>query len=221
MQLWVNSTLVEALPVDSVNSTQMQLWVNPASGATAQPNAHSLWPEPLVVRNTCGVDVQVDRCRVRSKTAQTYRCNKCNVKVVQLSRIFGSFPPPGMGSIPKDDVEAFFKDSSGMTPADTKARYTEMVSCYEVAEEFFACDGEFLPLSVRPTRGFDSDRTLYDQSLREVLCESVFRHSSTNHSRHAADNPIERERERERESLHVVYFDILARIACGMPLTIP
>ena len=145
------------------------------------------------------MDVQVDRSRVRSKTAQTYRCNKCNVKVVQLSRIFGSFPPPSMGSIPKDDVEAFFKDSSGMTPADTKARYTEMVSRYEVAEEFFACDGEFLPLSVWRTRGFDSDRTLYDQSLREVLCESVFRHSSTNHLRHAADNPIERERERERE----------------------
>ncbi len=46
-----------------------------------------------------------------------------------------------------------------MDPRTTKDKWNNLVKSYVGGEEYFAFDGEFVPLSVWSVRGFDATRT--------------------------------------------------------------
>ena len=113
-----------------------------------------------IVCGSCGVLTDPTKLRLRATSANIVRqCNKCNCKTVQLSRIFGSWPPPNACEIPADELQAFFKDIHGLNPKETKAKYDARLSRFTTSEEYFAFEGEYLPLGVWSQRGFDGDRT--------------------------------------------------------------
>ncbi len=102
-----------------------------------------------------------------------WQCNKCNCKTAQLSRIFGAWPPPGLEAAPKDQLQAFFRNTHGLNPVATKAKFDESLSGHVVSEEYFDCEGEYLPPAVWATRGFDAERTAGLHSLLYVVHSSI------------------------------------------------
>ena len=87
------------------------------------------------------------------------RCNSKTVKTIQLTRMFVSWPSPQSGGIPPTDLQAFFAETHGKNPKETPAAFDAKLSHYHTAKGSFAFNGEFLPLGVWRTRGFDADRT--------------------------------------------------------------
>lgn len=60
-----------------------------------------------VLCSTCGTFTHYVKCRLMSKTSNTWRCSKCNCKIVQLYRSFGRWPTPafqGMSDAAKQDL---------------------------------------------------------------------------------------------------------------------
>ena len=119
----------------------------------------SFWPEPMVMCNYCGDQCDVAKVRIRSKAKNTWICNRCNCNKLQLHRLFGAFPPDGCPDIPDNELQEFFKRTHGMDPRTTKDKWNNLVKSYVSGEEYFAFDGEFVPLSVWSVRGFDATRT--------------------------------------------------------------
>ena len=139
------------------------------------PPSPSVWPEQLVMCSDCGSETEVSRVRLRAKGPTTWQCNRCNSKTVQLTRMFGSWPPPQFEGIPQTDLQAFFADNYGKNPRGTRAAFDAKLSHYHTAEESFAFNGEFLPLGVWRTRGFDADRTFL---LDACAIMSIYEHSA-------------------------------------------
>ena len=143
-----------------------------ASSSNSRP-APVPWPAPMAQCCFCGEWCDPIRLRVRGKTNGSWQCNKCNCKTVQLSRIFGAWPPPGLEAAPKDQLQEFFRNTQGLNPVATKAKFDESLSGYVVSEEYFACEGEYLPPAVWATRGFDAERTAGLHSLLYVVHSSI------------------------------------------------
>ena len=55
-----------------------------------------------VICNFCKVPVSYKSCRIASKTAQTWRCNKCMSKMTELRRVLGEWPTKEFTRIPEE-----------------------------------------------------------------------------------------------------------------------
>ncbi|CAK0808396.1 unnamed protein product, partial [Prorocentrum cordatum] len=136
-----------------------------------QPPAQ-MRPEPTMItrptfmhdvrlrRGWCNEEVIADRARLRGKSQQKYRCDRCNVHIAQLSREFGEFPSSDFKRLCEETQQAFFKDvrdvSSGKMAV---AKVKELMRSYENHEGYYAEGGEFpppLPIGAWSTRGFDA-----------------------------------------------------------------
>ena len=107
----------------------------------------------------CGKWKPYSNCRVVSKTANpTFRCGGCCVKLVQLTRGLGSWPPKSFAALPEATKQAFYSDMDGMNGFSACQMAKKFVEAHQLREEFFAEGGEFLPLSVWAQRGFDAAR---------------------------------------------------------------
>ncbi len=94
------------------------------------------------------MNCEQERVRLRSKAKGTWICRACSSKMVQLYRIFGTRPPKDGPEVSALEMQAFFRNTHGLSPEQTKAKYKETGNDYVNAEEHFAFDEEFLPLSV-------------------------------------------------------------------------
>ena len=87
-----------------------------------------------VLCGTCGSNVSLSRARCRSKTLQTWVCQKCEVKISQLRRGFGSWPVTGFTKISREDQQAFFRDAKDMNGHDFVKKAEEMLNISEDIE---------------------------------------------------------------------------------------
>lgn len=58
----------------------------------------------MVVCSSCGRPNSFSQCRVLSKGRQSWRCNGCNVKSVQLRRALGQWPTDGFNMLSADSI---------------------------------------------------------------------------------------------------------------------
>ncbi len=54
-----------------------------------------------VICNLCKVPVSYKSCRIASKSAQTWRCNKCMCKMTELRGVLGEWPTKEFTRIPE------------------------------------------------------------------------------------------------------------------------
>ena len=109
------------------------------------------------------------------KKQGVWRCNKCCVKITSLRRGFGQWPPPNWSDIPVATQLEFFQCSDGLSTKDLTKKADESFHVKDVLnQKFYTHGGDFLPLSVWATRGFNTqsiaDHTLEgDKRLHPVL----------------------------------------------------
>ena len=111
----------------------------------------------------CGFQVTMEKLRLRDKMKQKYICNVCECKLTQLRRENGTWPTPEFTMLSEEEQKAFY--SAARTCENAKALKTlldQYVKKYEVEEEVYAENGEFLPLAVWAKRGYNpEDRFLF------------------------------------------------------------
>ena len=106
---------------------------------------------------TCGGEVAPIHLRLLSKREGTWRCLQCKVKVVQIYREYGSYPPPAFGGIPEAHKQRFMQKliSGNVDQKGLKVSLTNFLESYSAEESSYYDGGKFLPLSVWETKGFN------------------------------------------------------------------
>ena len=77
----------------------------------------------MVVCSSCGRPNLFSQCRVLSKGRQSWRCNGCNVKSVQLRRALGQWPTDGFNMLSLDSIDVCML---------ARIRNTSIVACLGV-----------------------------------------------------------------------------------------
>jgi len=98
----------------------------------------------------------VDPLRIQGKSPNSWRCGFCNSKMVQLSKVFGTWPIPGWCDLPKDDESKYWKDIRHLSKGSLKEKTVTSLACMQIKTESTSFSSEWLPLSVWSTRGFDA-----------------------------------------------------------------
>ena len=112
--------------------------------------------EAVIWCNWCGFPCDVALVRLRNKTKGWWRCNKCDVKVVQLHRGFGTWPTPEFDNLPNEAKVAFYADVRAKCGDDSIVQAQLVLSQHETHEKTYELGGRFLPLDVWERKGFDS-----------------------------------------------------------------
>ena len=101
---------------------------------------------PMLVCDYCGWEVQWDRGRCHGKTKDLFKCNSCNVKLVQLNRTFGAWPPKDL-AWGQDDRKNFFHEVAGKNSKELVTTVTSYLEKRLVQQKQWTLGGFFQPLS--------------------------------------------------------------------------
>ena len=157
--------------------------VNPgAASDAASVKVPAPWPDPESERSRAGAIVAspqllppIPKCRrcaapmnnmkfqITGKKAGSFKCATCNVKDVQLNRMFGGWPTQQFDGLPDTEKEDFYKKAAVCSTAlelKVVCDQTWRKSRTEGRERQLA--GELLPLSVWASRGFDPEKIKAD-----------------------------------------------------------
>jgi hypothetical protein len=125
------------------------------SSSTSVAIPHPLFLEPSVFCSTCGSQVVLAKTRLLSKTQGTWRCSRCAIKITQLHRGFGEWPNATFKNLSPEQQQAFFRTADG-SGQKIVGMAKELLEKNEEHESYYQNGGEYLPLGVWQTRGFDS-----------------------------------------------------------------
>ena len=96
------------------------------------------------------------RCRLVYKTKACYRCSVCSSRITQLHDVFGTWPTAEFKRMSDEEQAKFFKDCGAIAKRDDLAEFAKtMFEKFTVEAKVYYNGGEFLPLRVWETRGFD------------------------------------------------------------------
>ena len=122
--------------------------------------AGHVWPQDMKLCESCGSHVAVDKCRkIGKQPAERYRCLRCGCRMVQLHHAYGQWPTSKFENLSDTEKQDFFLQIGPCTTrTQVFAKSHEMLTRFESHSKFYAEGGEFLPLGVWATRGFDAAR---------------------------------------------------------------
>ena len=97
-------------PCNPENHPERRPAILPILVSNGQMSTHDV-PSPNDVRcGRCGSTVEKSRARMKAKHCQTWICNVCNCKCVQLARYHGKWPTDEFKGLSKEDQEKFYSD---------------------------------------------------------------------------------------------------------------
>ena len=113
----------------------------------------------------CGRLVTVMKLRLFTKGGAgkepVWKCDVCNTRIVQLARAFSGWPTESFKGLDKEAKQLFMREiASAKGARDVLTKASKLLQSYEEHEEFYAEGGDFLPLEVWQSRGFNSDNIL-------------------------------------------------------------
>lgn len=114
------------------------------------------FPSDTVMCHDCGSDVQPSRCRLVSKMKGTFRCVTCRVKITELYRDLGNWPPKSLSNASLEQRREFMRSIHGLNKAAAAEKGRAFLKNFETKEKRYANGGMFLPLEKWAHDGFDS-----------------------------------------------------------------
>ena len=111
-------------------------------------------PERPICRR-CGQGCDIWKAQRCTTKQASFICPRCNCKGVQLTRIFGCWPPKMFKSMHHDAQQTFWKDIQDTPGHLLEAAVVQQLTTIRKEWEEAKEGGEYLPLSVYAQRGFD------------------------------------------------------------------
>jgi hypothetical protein len=128
--------------------------------------------EGKVSCSACGRFELFSKCRIMSKARQAWKCNGCHSKEHQLRRRFGQWPLEAFSGSSDEKRQAFMARLDGMNASALATECEKFVSSEE-HEEYYQDGGEFLPLSVWASRGFNTEAISTQSGPSDIKEHSV------------------------------------------------
>ena len=116
----------------------------------------------------CGEEVEFDNARVRSKRKGTWHCKQCGVKLVQLYRGFGSWPPAEFEALHEELQQRFYNDVKHKHGDDAIKIAKHILESHESHDQWYENGGSFLPLGVWSSRGFDAENIRANSNAEDI-----------------------------------------------------
>ena len=126
---------------------------------------------------TVGEEIRCDLCElptvltkvriVGKSSCPKVQCNACSRTLQICYRATGSTKLPG--NMPAEKLAEFMRSSASKCPEKISADARAVHDQYKVVERTFAEDGQYLPLSVWKTQGFDIDTIVRDAKPEDVV----------------------------------------------------
>ena len=140
----------------------------------------TFYTDPIVMCEGCGEICEATKARIVSKDKKTalhkWKCHQCHSKTCELRRQLGSWPPKDWEGLPENLKMEFMKGIKSMTAKDAKAKAEAMIKEHAMEEEFYEASGQFLPLSVWKTQGFDENRIAANTAKKDILWSKQLGH---------------------------------------------
>ena len=102
----------------------------------------------LAMCDTCGTYQPFDKVRLRSKTAESFRCHVCHSKQCTLRRAFGKWPTEEFNALTVAEQQSFWNSITSLSGRQMIAKVQDTLQTYEESAEVFYMGGEYLPLGV-------------------------------------------------------------------------
>jgi hypothetical protein len=163
-----------ASPQPSVVSTAPSMRA-PMPGVVEATQLHP-FPKSEYVCSLCGgaLEAMRFRCITKGSASPKFRCSTCLTKLTQLNRKFGQWPTNGFKGLSEEEQEAFYKEAKAITSADELHKFAESkFTRFDTHRKFYANGGEFLPLGVWGTRGFDIKSIEENSTSDDVMMHKV------------------------------------------------
>jgi hypothetical protein len=128
--------------------------------------------EGNVLCDLCGRWSHFSSCRLKSKMAGLWKCSNCHAKENSLRRSFGKWPLEAYQGLDNVKRQHFMASLGGLTASQT-ATELESLMADENHSEFYSDAGEFLPLSVWASRGFDAAEIEAKSQPQDVGCAYI------------------------------------------------
>ena len=121
-------------------------------------DSSNLFGDSWVVCSYCNEKTDMTRCRLISKGQGTFRCGKCSTTTTTLNRFLGAGVAQTLQKIPPAEREQFFKFARENNARAIKEKITFLMRRHETWEKRYQSGGNYLPLSVWQTQGYDTSR---------------------------------------------------------------
>lgn len=118
--------------------------------------------KPRLLCSRCRKEVDDVRCQITGKSRAVVRCNRCNTRAVQLSRLssWGGFSQRLRGMSEAERVDFWRSSHDAKTPEALRSFLAEKTTLASPHAERMTAQssGSYLPLSVYSAQGYDAQR---------------------------------------------------------------
>ena len=121
-------------------------------------DSSNLFGTDWVVCNYCNEKTDMTRCRLINKGQGTFRCGKCSSATTVLNRSLAAGAAHALQKIPPSEREKFFKFAKENVAGAIKEKIIFLMRRHETWEKRYQSGGNYLPLSVWATQGYDTQR---------------------------------------------------------------
>ena len=111
----------------------------------------------MVLCNSCGGKVELEKAIIRGKQTGTFRCKVCHSKCELMRRKCGGFPPDVFAAMTEQQKQDFFNKTQS-TKSALQSQLASIRRSFKRNEKVWACGGEFRPLGYWKTMGYDEER---------------------------------------------------------------
>ena len=127
-----------------------------------------------VVCDDCGLGATLERCRVKSKGAGSFRCYACSTVFSKIYNASGSGIGKKVLELPEGDRHDFMRVAQSSTTSEIKGKILMVLEKSESREETYERGGAFLPLSVWAGKGWDIEIIKNDSLPRNIVTDRMF-----------------------------------------------
>ena len=105
----------------------------------------------------CGTWQPYSKCRIQGKGDHAkYKCNHCHGVYSKLYSALGQWPKDGFENMPQSEQQQFYKSCANQGVWACKALADKILEQYARHETVYAEKGQFLPLGVWATAGYNT-----------------------------------------------------------------
>ena len=116
-------------------------------------------PVETVFCNWCHLPVEKGKFRLTSKSQEKYKCHRCSSTFAKCHNAKGMWPTAEFKEFEDQEQIDFYREAGELSKSsDVVKLMTFTLNKYQKKEFSWANGGQYLPLSVWETQGFDGDR---------------------------------------------------------------